>query len=67
MKSSSNAMTGARMTTPSQKAGVLNKWGPSSTMSVSVLCRGSTELKAHSAGSQQPMLRLIITALIHVK
>lgn len=67
MKSSSNAMTGARMTTPSQKAGVLKRCGPSSTMSVSVLCSGSIELKPHSAGIQQPMLRLIMTALIHVK
>lgn len=67
MKSSSKAMTGARMTTPSQKAGVLKRCGPNSTMSVSVRCSGSIELKPQSAGSQQPMLRPIITALIHVK
>lgn len=67
MKSSKSAMTGAQKTTPSQKAGVLNRCGPNSTMSVSVLCNGPMELKPYRAGSQQPMLRLIMVTLIHVK
>ena len=57
----------AQMTTPSQKAGVLNRWGPSSTISVEVLCSGPMQLKPYKAGSQHPMLRPIMVTLIHVK
>ena len=67
MKSSSKAITGAHMTTPSQKLGVLNRCGPNSTMSVSVRCNGGMELKPYKAGSQQPMLNPIITTLTQVK
>jgi hypothetical protein len=66
-ESSRSAMTGAQKTTPSQKAGVLNRCGPNSTITVKVLCSGPIELKPYRDGSQQPMLRPIMVTLIHVK